>query len=160
DFGKVKNIVDDRQEVLARCPNFGNIRQQVIVLEMLGLELKQFAVADDGAKRRAQFVAHGRQKGALSQICRFGRITLGYAFDMLELTLAGMLVGLVDTSLVGSHHLPENDQQQKPNCKHNRRSYEDQAFCPLELSKPLDRLLMMRVGGAIDLLFDAAKCRI
>ncbi len=71
DLGEVEDVVDDREQGLARIADGGE------VLALLGAELAledQFGHADDGVQRRADFVAHVGQESALGAAGGLGRL--------------------------------------------------------------------------------------
>ena len=65
DFGDVEDVVDEREQMLARAVDFFQVGDGVRVAAVCRLFLEHFAVADDGVERRAQLVAHVREELAL-----------------------------------------------------------------------------------------------
>ena len=68
DLRNVEDVVDDRQQVLAGCVDLA----QPLGLACRGLGAQQVGEAEDGVHRRADFVRHVAQEGALRPACCFG----------------------------------------------------------------------------------------
>ena len=65
DLGEIEDVVDDGEQRFATIPdNFGEF---ALLVRQVGRE-QQAAHAEDAVHRRADFVAHGRQEGALGLI--------------------------------------------------------------------------------------------
>jgi hypothetical protein len=71
DLGDVENVVDDGQQVMGRI---GHLAQALVLLGVAGVALGEVGEADDGIHRRADFMAHVGQEGALGAVGRFGLI--------------------------------------------------------------------------------------
>ena len=71
DLGQVEDVVDDRQQVLARGVDLG---QALGLLRRGAGALQQVGQADDGVHRRADLVAHVGQEGALGPVGGLGGV--------------------------------------------------------------------------------------
>ena len=100
DLGEVEDIVDHAEQGFARIAD----RREELAL--LGRELAledQFGHADHGVQRRADFMAHVRQEGALGPTGRFGRLfrrPQGFRGPLLRGDVLGDAEGADDLPLV------------------------------------------------------------
>ena len=62
DLGEVQDVVDQPEQVLAGRVDPLEVREERLLVEVLGLLLEHLGVADDGVQRRPQLVAHVRQE--------------------------------------------------------------------------------------------------
>ena len=74
DLRQIEDIVDQTEEVATRPLDLPQVGNEVVLSEMGHVLLKDFAVADDSVKRRAQLVAHIGEKLRLGAIRRFRSI--------------------------------------------------------------------------------------
>src|SRR6185369_8942394 len=78
DLREIEDIVDQSQQMDAGGVDFFKIIDAIGVVPLFGLLLEKLAVAEDGAERRAQLVAHISQKTTLGLISLLG-LLLGLA---------------------------------------------------------------------------------
>ena len=58
DFRQIENVVDQAEQVTAGAFDLLEIADEIVLSEIGGVFLEDFAVADDGVERRAQLMAH------------------------------------------------------------------------------------------------------
>ena len=81
DLGQVEDVVDHRQEHLARRLDVAGV-PAVPLVELVGAG-EDLGEADDRVERRAQLVAHGRQEVALEPVhLEEGQVGLGQLVDL------------------------------------------------------------------------------
>ena len=73
DLGDVEHAIDQGQQMFAGGFDLREVADEAGQREVFGLLAHQFAVADDGVERRAQFVAHVGQELALRAARFLGR---------------------------------------------------------------------------------------
>ena len=81
DLRQVEDVVDERQQVLARGVDLLEVGGEVLLAQVFGLFLQHLAVADDGVQRRAQLVAHVGQELALGAVGGFRLFRLLQSFE-------------------------------------------------------------------------------
>ena len=96
DLGKIENIVDERQQVGTGLVDLFQVRNKVLLLQVLGFLLQHLAVAEDGIHRSTQLVTHVGEKCALGLVRGIGGLVrgIGGLFCHLEFIKQSLLFHL------------------------------------------------------------------
>jgi hypothetical protein len=77
DLGEIEDVVDEGQEVLASGVNFPQVREEVRIVQLLGLLPQYLAIANDSVQGRTQLMTHIRQELTFSEVGAFGGLLGG-----------------------------------------------------------------------------------
>jgi len=92
DLGEVQHVVDQRREVLSASLDPAQVLALFWCHRPARSDVEQVRVSDDGVERRAEVVAHVRQKARLRLVrfFRLGRAVLELLVDHLKLLVEGV----------------------------------------------------------------------